>query len=342
MKMLSRKTVGGVLAAAVAVASLIVTPTSALAASNGQTSFAPSNANPASPRPFFVYTLNPGAVIHDTAVLENSTDKKAEFALYAADGTDVNGSFSLSGQSAKATDVGSWVRLVGNRVTVPAHGKKTVAVEVAVPSDATPGDHAGGVVALPMAVSPTGGGSYQLGARYGVGIRIYLRVAGPIHPQLTVTKMKVSAPSGLSGPLFGHDKATLTYTIENTGNVRLSPNASATISTRASSQKFPAATLGEMLPGTSVTKTVTADGLRWGSLLGTIRAKVVVSAPDSPNTVGTASTSTWPWLALLILLALVIGTILFVRWLRRRGGPARHRRGSPPPPEVSADELIGA
>jgi hypothetical protein len=313
----------------------------ASAANNGSSSFLPTSPQKDQLRPFFVYTLAPGATVHDTAELQNNTNKAIDYDLYTADATDVNGAFSTMGQSSPRKDVGAWVSVPTPTIRIKAHGKRIVNVQITVPANASPGDHAGAVVALGQVVGGGTSNQLQIGARYGVGVRIYLRVAGPTHAALSVTKINLSTPKGLDGALFGPARATATYTVENTGNLRLAPSSDVTISTRTKKINEPRADLGEMLPGSTITKTVKADGLRWSSLLGVVHAKVVVEAQGAPTTTETATVYTFPWLSLLILVAL-IALIIVARRLRRRLKRRKDASEPEPPTDAPTDELIGA
>jgi hypothetical protein len=328
-------------AAAVLALSFAVPQFTASAASNGSTSFLPTSTQKDQLRPYFVYTLAPGATIQDTGVLENDTNKTVSFDLYPADATDVDGAFAIMGRSATRKDVGAWVTLPGKSIKVPAKSKKVISLTLTVPANATPGDHAGGVVALGQQIEKgRAGGQVQIGARYGVGVRIYLRVAGPAHAGLTVTNFHLATPKGLTGALFGPAKASVTYSVENTGNLRLSPSSDVSVSTRAKSIREPRIALGEMLPGSKITKTVKVDGLRWSSLLGVVHAKVSITAQGAPATTSSITAYTLPWLSLLILVALIVFCIVFRRI--RRARKRRSESEPEPPAESPTDELVDA
>ncbi|WP_449385934.1 hypothetical protein [Cellulomonas soli] len=104
------------------------------------------------------HTVDPGGSVSDHVSLTNFSTRAATFAVYAGDGV-VNGSGDFDIRTdGVAEDGGSWLTLGavegsaprpagGLVVEVPAGSSVLVPLTVAVPQDATPGDHPAGVVA---------------------------------------------------------------------------------------------------------------------------------------------------------------------------------------------------
>ena len=161
------------------------------------------------------------------------------------------------------------------------------------------------------------------------GTRLYLRVAGPVEPKLTIEGVSVNYSPSLN-PLGG--SATVTYTVANRGNVRLGGTSSVSVGGPFGlfGKDGPTQELAELLPGESVTYTTTLDG---------VPATVVSSAEvhlDPSAAAGDedtladdsqgALTLAVPW-TLLALLA-IVGLVVFAwRRYRRHDGTGTARGG---------------
>jgi hypothetical protein len=119
------------------------------------------------------YTVNPGGQVEDGLVVVNHGTGELRLALRAT---------------------GAWARVDQDALTVPAGESVQLPFSITVPSDATPGDHVGGLV--------TSAGAER------VAVPIRLRVGGPLRPRLAVEHVQVEG-----------DKVT--YTVHNTGNAIL-------------------------------------------------------------------------------------------------------------------------
>ena len=171
-----------------------------------------------------------------------------------------------------------------------------------------------------------------MGVRAGVGVRLYARVAGLVHPKLSLTKLTIQLKGGFRSRLFGASSATVSYQVGNVGNVRLSPQSSGKVKTRTKTYKLATHQFAELLPGSRpavVKEKVT--GLRWGSLTGRVRATVTVTAAGAQPI--TREVTVWqvPWLSLVALASLLLLTAGF--WFIRRW----HRNRVPAPDLVTEE-----
>jgi hypothetical protein len=311
----------------------------------------PASAKGPDARQDFTYSATPGARVADHVAVVNLGTAPVTLRLYASDATSTaNGSFTLQPAATKPTDLGAWVHLDGpSSVTVPArtaHGPSSVIVPftVAVPANASPGDHAGGVlVSLDGSVRNKQGVDVQLDQR--VGVRVYLRVAGPVHATLQVEGLRLgyAAPSVLGSP-FARGTLTVTYRIHNTGNVILGATQALTIQSPlgATIHVRGLALVPPLLPGAEVSVSRRVAGVFPGLR---ITAKVALSvvvppgAADHDVVSSHASATIWavPWLLAVLCVLLIVGLAGFGWWwtIRRRGpGPlppasrASHRRGA--------------
>lgn len=167
----------------------------------------------------FEYAVDPGTQVVDSVVVVNSGNVASNFALYATDAlNDPNtGAFGLLKNDTKPTDVGSWITLDQDKITLQPGQQATVPFSMLVPSDATPGDHVAGIVAAVRTTGRQNGAAVSLEQR--VGARLYLRVSG-------ATKASVAAQGAVAtfnpslNPFAAGD-ITLSYEVRNTGNLRV-------------------------------------------------------------------------------------------------------------------------
>lgn len=277
----------------------------------------PPERETATPRDYFVLEGSPGSVIKDKVRLTNLTKAPITFKLYGADAynTVQDGFFALKSLEEPQVDVGAWTSLPVTDVTVAARTQTDAPITIRIPDNATPGDHVGGVVALNTAIESTQqDGNVEIGVQRAVGARIYLRVSGPTRASLAVSEVKFAHDRGLL-PWTGSGSGTVTYSIENTGNLRQTPAIDIQLNGLFGRDVDDATADGtvDLLPGQKVTLTQKVDGV---GHLDHLTATVTVGTTDGVT--DAADTSTWiiPWLAIVVLVLLVAGAIAW--WRRRR------------------------
>lgn len=301
----------------------------------------PASATQGDGRPNFTYGGSPGAEIRDHVAVVNIGDRPLTLDLYAADATLSSGQFTLRLQTDKQRDVGAWIHIEGpSRITVPArtaHGPSSVIVGfvLRIPPHGSPGDHAGAVLVSLHTAANSGGNSIGLNQR--VGTRVYLRVAGPIHPALTVQGLSARYRAHDLWNPFGSGDVTVKYHVQNTGNVILSGTQALTVDGLFGSvHGAKLAAIPQLLPGDSISVSTTVKNV-FPQVRLSVRVHLHPIAPVGAVDPGikdsTTSASVWaiPW-ALLILLVLV--GLGIAELLRRRNGRRRHRgahKFGPPP-----------
>jgi len=284
----------------------------------------PTGTNPNEPgsRPNLSYEVPPGQVVDDSVTVWNNSDHQMSFRVYATDAfTTPTGGFDLLTGAQKPIDVGAWVTVDNPAFTLPANSRTELKLRLSVPADAAPGDHAAGVVASVTSGATDDDGN-QVTVDRRVGTRMYVRVQGPISPVLAVDAVNV-AYRGTANPL-GSGSFDVSYTVRNTGNIRLSARqriATSGLFGVGAESRSPA-DLPELLPGAVVTLTETFDGVRpWVRLSGdvTIEPYSATATLDPPPEASTRSAGAWavPW-TLVALLVLLVAGLRFVR--RRRIG----------------------
>ncbi len=277
----------------------------------------------------YAYTVAPGERVADAIVVTNHDDRPLELDLYAADGfTTDAGQLDVLPRASASTGVGAWVELATDRVTLDPGASLEVDFAVTVPADAEPGDHAGAVVT--SLTVPEGEAGVSVDRR--LGIRLHLRVSGDLRPVLAVEDLRLSHTGGANP--FAPGAATVTYTVRNTGNARLSAGQDVTVSGPFGLGRVQAADLAavpEILPGETWTVRAPVDGV-WPLLRLTATAALTPTLPtgaaDAPAVPAVrASAGTWavPW-ALLVVLVGIAGGVVLARRLRARRRHAEDAR----------------
>ncbi|MEV0903145.1 DUF916 domain-containing protein, partial [Actinoplanes sp. NPDC049802] len=289
-------------------------------------SVSPSGPKGPNGRPALDYKLDPGATVTDHVAVTNHSKQPLTLRLYAHDAfTTAGGGFDLRAGSATSTGAGLWITLGRQQVTLPASSRVVVPFTLTVPVNATPGDHAAGVVASLVADSTDTTGN-RVSVDHRVGSRVYLRVTGPLQPSLTVTDVKITAATSWN-PL-DLPRVTVTFTVANTGNVRLGGAPSARIDGPfgLGARTTTAAVIPEVLPGGSLTSTVTLNTVP--PLFREQLTLDILPAPADGRAIDPAPVRAifrhvlwlvpWPQLILIALAAALLTAWLFARRRRTR------------------------
>jgi hypothetical protein len=310
---------------------LLTTPPAAAAAvpdgalDPGGMTWAVRPAGPKGPsgRDYFVYSVSPGQTINDKVSVSNLSDRAQTFRVYATDAFNTaDGSFTLLTADKTATGLGRWVTFREGAYRIKAGRTIQVPFTLKVPHDATPGDHGGGIIASLTQQQTTAQGQ-RVNVDRRVAARVYLRADGPVAPALQVSALR----TGYDAPLAGSGRMNVTYTVRNTGNVRVTALA------RIGAQGPLGLALGkqvsrripELLPGNSYTFTERIAGVVPAGRL-TTSVRLSPTYPQTGRPVAARPvirrTSLWhvPWLVAGGAVVLAAG-FLYAR--RRRAGAAR-------------------
>ncbi|MGO4255239.1 WxL protein peptidoglycan domain-containing protein [Marmoricola sp. RAF53] len=263
-------------------------------------------------RPYFEYEIPPRGKVIDYVAISNLRFEPVTVRLFGKDATTTTGSaYAVQTSDEAPTDVGSWIVPQKTRITVPARSEVVVPFQIGTPADAEPGDHAGAIVVSLLAKEPKPkGGTIVVDHR--VGLRVLLRVPGDLTPALTVTGLKADWDG--PGSVLGRGDTTVSYTVTNTGNLRLSATQGISL-TRAlglPSIDATAPAIKEIQPGGSVQVRQVVHGV-----LGTGPMKAHVSVHPRlidtklkditvKDATATTSFSAWPWLLIALVIALFL------------------------------------
>ncbi|MFN6119867.1 MAG: WxL protein peptidoglycan domain-containing protein, partial [Actinomycetes bacterium] len=137
-------------------------------------------------RPNLSYQLAPGTSVDDIVVVYNLGNTPLDLRVYATDAfNNDDGDFDLLPGDELPSDVGSWVLLATDRVTLAPGTQATIPIRITVPPDASPGDHVGAVLASSVSTFDNGDGTV-VDVDRRTGTRLYIQVDGPLNPQLAV------------------------------------------------------------------------------------------------------------------------------------------------------------
>lgn len=295
----------------------------------------PSGPDGPGTRDYFVYSLTPGETFGDTVAVSNLGDRPINFVIYAADAFNVRdqGGFTAARDGEPSTDVGSWITLKAETYTVEPGQRIDVPFSITVPEDAEPGDHAGAILATDADLGSisTDSSDPSLRVRERVGARVYVRVEGPVSPAVRIDRLDVvhETPS-FAVPFFSSDgKATVTWEVTNTGNVRLTPTTVLKVKGLfgRTIRTLPAEELPELLPGSNFVRSAVVTGL---PPLEKLTAELTVTT-DEVEVVGTSSYWAIPWRFMVLVVALLLAAFGWRR-LRRRRHPETPTPPSPPAP----------
>jgi len=291
---------------------------------------APKPGSPAGARQYFILEGRPGSTLQDGLAVSNYTDHPITYYVYGADGynTPKDGQFALRDHGYPMTGVGSWVRTAFPTITVPARTSTVVPISIAIPQNASPGDHVGGVSGMDTAVeSVQQQGNVRVGIKRVVAARLYVHVDGPAVGGLTVTNLKVSGSAPFPAYVSDSD-GTVTASVTNSGNLLESPKAHLHATGIFGTLIDRTVQLPQILPGQSVDFSQV-----WKNMppfeIGTLHLDVTDESASPPVTSTAAvSVTLIPWFTLLAVVLVVLALLVaLVFWRRRRSPlPLRPRR----------------
>lgn len=272
-------------------------------------------------RPNYLFDVEGGDVIEDSIRVRNFGKTPLVLTLYASDARSTEtGAIDLLPAGEEPRDVGSWIELAESELRIKPEEFLDIPFTMTVPENAESGDHVGGIVTSYIVPgSDQNGQPVKLDRR--LGSRVQVRVAGELKPGLTITEFE-SSYGGTVNPA-GQGDMTVTYTVTNTGNVRMSAQQILDVDgpLGLTGIKVSLNPMPELLPGNSLTMTSKVSGV-WPVL----RAKSELEVRPVPTRPGDnfpalqsalAAGGTWtiPWTLLLLLVVLVGSTagIIVVR-----------------------------
>jgi hypothetical protein len=300
----------------------------------------PASAKKLDGRPYFAYDASPGGGIEDHIAIINFATHAQTLNVYPVDAVSgVNGAFTYPPRSTRPVQVGTWLSvgvIRGGEVTVAPRTVEILPIYLKVPTNASPGDHAGAIiVSLTALVKGKHGELVKFEQR--IATKVIIRVSGPLHPRLAIENMRASYAGHLNP--FASGAVSITYTVRNTGNAILGGTQQVSVhGLFGSTVRGPALpAVPSLLPGGSITFSTRVRAVPPEiSVTATVRLSPVGLRgdinPGIRNT--TASVTLWaiPWI-LLVLVVIVLFVVVALIWRRRRRSPARARVSAAPTPQ---------
>lgn len=305
-------------------------------AEQGLVSFgiAPSGPERPDDRPFLQVGAAPGSVIYEHVALINQGDEPIELHVYAGDVVNADSGLAVTPRAEESAGAGAWVGFGGlEKVVVPAqtpesgYGYAVVPFTVTIPTNAEPGDHSAGIVASLITVGRGGENAPSIELEQRVAARVYISVDGAAKPGLEVVGVDAEYAQGA---LVGRGSVEVSYTIRNTGNVRMAVEPAVEVAGPFGllAESADGERVDELLPGSEVRQTVTVEGV-WPLVREDVTVSAVAMAAPGGAEPGlgtvTATAVVWaiPWVVLMLLL-LLVGLVTV--WLRRRHRRPKGRR----------------
>lgn len=294
------------------------------------------------------YTLlsTRGGVVKDEVAVVNLSSVPLTLNLYAVDAVNgPDGELGLEPAAAETTDAARWVVFdtPTGKPFVKLAPKQTLFVpfRVTIPKGAPVGDHLAGIVVSTVAKGATPGDRGSIvKLEQRVALKMAVRVAGELKAELSVEGLSARY-NGTLNP-FGRGTAVVTYTVRNTGNVRLGGRQTVGVAGifggAVEASDVPDVPL--LLPGGSATFTIPVAEVTPQLLMtATVRIFPLAAQGDAnpPSEPVTATTQFWavPWLVVGCLLLIVLLLALLFRRRRRTEPPTGRRvRGSGPAEEA--------
>jgi hypothetical protein len=291
----------------------------------------PASAQRPDGQPDFAFGVTPGAIVPDHVAVLNFSTKPLSLQLYATDAVNTaSGGFGLLPANVRPVGAGAWVTLPRSSATVrvPARtakrpGQVIVPFVLKVPDTASPGDHAGGIVASLRTVGHNASGQTVV-LEQRVGSRLFVRVAGQLRPGLGITNLHADY-HGAGNP-FGAGRVSVSYRLTNTGNVEYGLVRGVHVGGLVGAgQQVNLASIPLLLPGDSLVETATVHHV-WPQFLDrvTVTAKPVAAPGEPSPALGAVTARTrvlaLPWLLLILIVAAGVAVSLGYRARRRSGG----------------------
>lgn len=300
-------------------ASAAIVPAQTTPDSAVEWSVAPADAAGEDGRISLRHVVDAGASIADHIAVTNRGAAAAEFTVLAGDGAvGADGAFDI--REGEPTSSGAWIGIDGladGHLVLAAGETRVLPVTIAVPADATPGDHPAGIV---VGLSQGTGDGVMVTHR--IGVRVHLQVAGDVASGLTVTGTDATFTS--SWIPFAPGTLVVDVDVQNTGNVRI---GAAPVVTAAGAfgigQSTSADAAAELLPGDSIHQRVELTAWPLAALFGGVTVSGSSIGADSAPPAEAASAEFMvpaiSWTGLAVFLLLAVAAVLIVRRRRRAG-----------------------
>jgi hypothetical protein len=207
---------------------LIVTPLFSLVSVKADFSPSPLNSNKINlnEKNWFVYQAKAGETIRDTILLKNKVNQETIVNLESKDSKILeDGLFTILGPDEENKQVGKWVDLDVNKITLSANNSSQVSFEIKIPENTPDGEYSAGISAI-ESVSNKEKNNNQANIIKRYGLRIYIAVGEKYNLNIQPSQLNILDPGDKNfsqlltkKPYFGKNNMVLEYEAENLGNI---------------------------------------------------------------------------------------------------------------------------
>lgn len=188
----------------------------ALAVEYGGIGGRPANPDSSNPRTesIFVHTIAPGGSVTDAIRIINNTAETKTLEVYGADSiVSSGGAFACAQRADPQKGAGPWIKLSKSEVTLASLTNEVVSFEIALPENASAGEHNACIVVQEKEVAGANEGRTGVVLSFRTGIRVAILVPGEITRQLEIGT--ITATKKENGDI------SFKPTVKNTGNVSI-------------------------------------------------------------------------------------------------------------------------
>ena len=166
---------------------------------------------------YFVLDSKPNTMVENGILITNTGAATGTVVLYTVDATTgQNSGLVYNAQDVPSHDVGSWLHLAQQQLTLTPGQSQTVPFQVSIPKGARPGQHIGGIVAKSVVQASTQQkNTFHVDVQSLTIVAVQLNVAGPQADRLEMTGMQAGGANGYQSILIN---------LSNTGTTLLKPH----------------------------------------------------------------------------------------------------------------------
>lgn len=190
----------------------------------------PANPQPNNPRTksIFVYEAKPSTVKKDAVKIINNTGEQRTIKVYGVDSQhSSDGAFACAQAVEEKKDVGAWLRLDKNEITLGAGKTEEIPFTVTVPANAETGEH-NGCIAIEDVKAPKQQMNNGIVLSFRSALRVAVTVPGKIEANLDFINLFINQQK---------DKIVVSPVLKNTGNVSVDATIKVSLNTLLSNSR---------------------------------------------------------------------------------------------------------
>ncbi len=156
----------------------------------------PKSDNPRT-KSIFVFTLNPGDRVEDGVRVINNTEEEKTLMVYAVDSVvSSGGAFACAQFNDPKTDVGSWIKLKKNEVTLPPLSNEIIPFSIEAPASVDVGEHNGCIVIQEKKTDKAQSSRQGINLTFRTGLRVAVLIPGEIKRELEIVSFDITPSKG--------------------------------------------------------------------------------------------------------------------------------------------------